>query len=224
MDEIIKLFDQSISDNIFSRTEKREIKEKIKEKIFSDREIDFLRNKIFSFALEKIDKQENKNIVQWLEEANKALKIKGTEETKVYFSPGSECKSAILHELEKAEQQIDICIFTLSDNDISNKIIDRFNRGVNVRILSDNEKLLDKGSDIEFLKNKGIPIKIDQTRHHMHHKFAIFDNKSVLTGSYNWTRSAELYNHENIIISTDQKMISKFKNEFNNLWKEMSDF
>ena len=52
----------------------------------------------------------------------------------------------------------------------------------------------------------------------MHHKFFIVDKKLVLTGSYNWTRSAALYNQENVISTDDEFVVEKFLNEFEKLW------
>lgn len=62
---------------------------------------------------------------------------------------------------------------------------------------------------------------IDDTLNHMHHKFAIKDKFEVLTGSFNWTRSASKYNNENIIISNDPELIDKFDTDFKNLWNKM---
>lgn len=58
----------------------------------------------------------------------------------------------------------------------------------------------------------------------MHHKFAIIDNEAVLTGSYNWTRSAANYNHENILITHDRDTVLAYCQEFDKLWKEMQDY
>ena len=59
-----------------------------------------------------------------------------------------------------------------------------------VRVLSDAEKSQDRGSDIRALEQVGIPVVLDDGPAHMHHKFAVFDSSRVLTGSFNWTRSA----------------------------------
>ncbi len=227
MDNIIKLFEESIADEIFGSFERKNIKQQLQENNLSKREIDFIRSKIFDIALVKIDASNYKIIVEWLENANKALNGLEKEvqkEVETYFSPGSECKSAIIKSISQAQKSLDICVFTISDNEISNKIIEAHRRKVTVRIISDNEKLLDKGSDIQMLSDAGIPVKIDNTSNHMHHKFVIIDNKSVLTGSYNWTRSAELYNHENVIVIDNQANTLLFKNEFEKLWREMSNF
>lgn len=227
MKKIIELFEESVSDEIFGRSEKREIKQKLSNQNLSKREVDFLRSKIFDIAFAKINADNNLNILTWLENANKALNVRQKEikeDAEVYFSPGKDCKVAILTEIGSALNNLDICVFTISDNEICRKIIERHKRGVKVRIISDNEKQHDRGSDIDELSRAGIEVKIDNTRHHMHHKFAVIDNEKVITGSYNWTRSAEVYNHENIIVLNDKKVTEAYKDEFKKLWKEMVDF
>ena len=55
----------------------------------------------------------------------------------------------------------------------------------------------------------------------MHHKFAIFDNKTLLTGSYNWTRSAARNNEENFIVTADRLLVQRFDSEFEQLWQKL---
>jgi phosphatidylserine/phosphatidylglycerophosphate/cardiolipin synthase-like enzyme len=139
-------------------------------------------------------------------------------ENQVYFSPGEDCVNHIIDLINEAYNQIDICVFTISDDRISRAIVDAMKNGVEIRIISDNFKVEDTGSDIEDLSRVGIPVKLDTTENHMHHKFMIIDEKIVVTGSYNWTRSAALYNQENIISTDDEEVVSKFSNEFEKLW------
>ena len=145
-------------------------------------------------------------------------------ETQVYFSPGEECVNHIIDLINEAYNQLDVCVFTISDDRISRAIVDAMKNGVDVRIISDNFKLEDTGSDIEDLCRVGIPVKLDTTENHMHHKFMIVDKKIVLTGSYNWTRSAALYNQENIISSDDEFVVEKFVSEFEKLWLSCEEF
>ncbi|MFC6999029.1 phospholipase D-like domain-containing protein [Rufibacter roseus] len=147
-----------------------------------------------------------------------------TVETGVFFSPGDECLQAILKFIKGAQASLKICVFTISDDRISKAIVEAYERGVEVLLLTDNEKLYDKGSDIRDLAAAGLEIRVDNTHNHMHHKFAIADNRHVLTGSYNWTRSAALYNHENILITSDKHTAVAYCQEFDRLWKEMVPF
>ena len=145
-------------------------------------------------------------------------------ENQVFFSPGEDCVNHIIDLINEAYIQLDICVFTISDDRISRAIVEAMKNGVEIRIISDNFKVEDTGSDIEDLSRVGIPVKLDTTDNHMHHKFMIVDNKIVLTGSYNWTRSAALYNQENILSMDDEEVVSKFSNEFEKLWLNCEEF
>ena len=145
-------------------------------------------------------------------------------ENQVYFSPGEDCVNHIIDLINEAYTQLDICVFTISDDRISRALVEAMKNGVEIRIISDNFKVEDTGSDIEDLSRVGIPVKLDTTDNHMHHKFMIVDNKIVLTGSYNWTRSAALYNQENILSMDDEEVVSKFSNEFEKLWLSYDEF
>ncbi|WP_181304023.1 phospholipase D-like domain-containing protein [Rufibacter sp. XAAS-G3-1] len=140
----------------------------------------------------------------------------------VYFSPGEECLTAILECIHAATSSLKICVFTISDDRITNALLLAHRKGVKIQLLTDNEKLFDKGSDIRQLAQAGLKVKVDNTSNHMHHKFAIIDHTHVLTGSYNWTRSAALYNHENVLVTSDAHVVASYAEEFNRLWEEMS--
>ena len=61
----------------------------------------------------------------------------------------------------------------------------------------------------------------DSTEAHMHHKFAIADNDLLLTGSYNWTRSASTENNENVIVTNHEKLVAPFREEFDKMWRAL---
>jgi cardiolipin hydrolase len=144
-------------------------------------------------------------------------------ENQVYFSPGEDCVNHIIDLINEAYSQLDICVFTISDDRITRAIVDAMKIGVEVRIISDNFKVEDTGSDVKDLSRVGIPVKLDNTDNHMHHKFCVVDKKIVLTGSYNWTRSAALYNQENVISTDDELVVEKFLSEFEKLWLTCED-
>ncbi len=142
--------------------------------------------------------------------------------SKAYFSPGTECQQAIISAIDNAKSSIKICVFTISDDQITRAILDAHRRNIAIKLLTDNEKLFDQGSDIRELAQARVEIRTDNTRNHMHHKFAIIDHQVLLTGSYNWTRSAALYNHENLIVTNGKELVQDFLVEFDKLWQEMT--
>lgn len=147
-----------------------------------------------------------------------------TNMTKAYFSPGEDCVNAIVQVLQHAKKNIDICVFTISDDKISREIIACHRKNIKVRIITDNEKLHDLGSDITQMAKAGITIRIDNTTAHMHHKFMIADNAILVNGSYNWTKSAATANQENIIVSDEKNFVATFAKQFEKMWKEMEAY
>ncbi len=140
-------------------------------------------------------------------------------EARAYFSPGDECLKAIRACFDEARETADVCVFTITDDRIREAIVAARRRGVVVRVISDNDKSLDEGSDIEPLRRAGIEVRLDETEAHMHHKFAVFDGRRLLNGSYNWTRSAANYNEENVIVTDDDALVRAFTAEFERLWE-----
>jgi cardiolipin hydrolase len=52
----------------------------------------------------------------------------------------------------------------------------------------------------------------------------IRDKKSLLTGSYNWTRSAERFNQENVLLIQDEGVVQPYQNEFTRLWHQLPPY
>ena len=226
MEEIITLLEKSIENFRLETSEKKELKAKIKEANFNKRERDFLRSKIFDIAIANQHLLSKPELIDWIEECNKLSLPSKVHQSGNYafFSPGNSCRSAIVSKMKAAKNSLKVCVFTISDNEIRDEILIAHKRGIAIKIISDNDKSFDAGSDIDFLSKKGIQIKIDQTTNHMHHKFCIVDNEVLITGSYNWTRSAAERNQENIVISQDHTLLKSFIKEFDQLWHHMVDY
>jgi phosphatidylserine/phosphatidylglycerophosphate/cardiolipin synthase-like enzyme len=181
----------------------------------------FVRNRAFDLIKEYSRKHpESEPPYKWLEQVMKSLDNSSPAATvsEVVFSPGEDCLNALLGLIQGAHKDLQICVFTISENRLRDALLDAHQRGVNVRIITDNDKTEDKGSDIDWLDHKGVPVRVDRTRHHMHHKFVIADSKQIATGSFNWTKSATLYNHENILLLNNENVIRDFAEEFERLW------
>lgn len=185
-----------------------------------------IRRLAFEVAHEALRDAGDRPVLAWLEALLKVLdRLEPKPEGQVaeaYFSPKDECWRRIVQLLDAARQRVDICVFTITDNRLSDAILTAHRRGVAVRVLTDDEKASDEGSDIGRLQEAGIPLRTDRTMHHMHHKFAIFDGGLLLNGSYNWTRGAALYNEENFIVTDERRLISAYSQAFEQLWNQLS--
>ncbi|XP_002163305.3 uncharacterized protein LOC100209424 [Hydra vulgaris] len=113
---------------------------------------------------------------------------------------------------------IDVCIFVITSQDLSEILIKLHKKGVIVRIITDYEKMDLNNSQIEQFRANGIQVRHDKTSFLMHHKFAIIDGKTLINGSFNWTNQAITGNQENLIITNNQLLIKPFKDQFEKLW------
>ncbi len=224
-EQIDDLLKRTLDDFRVSRGEKRILEGLVREHGDSEQQLGFLRHRAFAVARESIVGPEGIAAMEWLEAVVKVFQPREEPDqnsSQVYFSPGDDCPQIIINQLERASRSIDICVFTITDNRIADAIRDAFVRGIAVRIISDNDKSLDLGSDIERLMGLGISIRIDQTKHHMHHKYAVFDQKTTLTGSYNWTRSADKHNDENFLITSESEINRAYSGHFERLWNALA--
>lgn len=139
---------------------------------------------------------------------------------RAYFSPGTACRDAIHDAIDGAMRTLDVCVFTITDDYLSKALAAAHRRGVALRIITDNDKGQDPGSDVERLAQLGIRVRLDRNEYHMHHKFAIVDGRTLLNGSYNWTRGAFAFNQENVIVSQDPALLSAFQHSFDALWQQ----
>lgn len=191
-------------------------------------QIRFLRNR--AFALVRELSREPANIepaLKWLEQVIKTLDTCSApvraEQASAHFSPGESCRRKIRDLCQQARKSVDICVYTVSDDQLSEEILACHQRGVTVRVISDNEKQYDAGSDIQWLRDKGVPLRIDSGPYHMHHKFALFDGRLLLNGSFNWTRSATTSNEENLLVIDHPQLLADYAREFESLWSRYAD-
>jgi phosphatidylserine/phosphatidylglycerophosphate/cardiolipin synthase-like enzyme len=225
LERLIKIFEKTFADKKFSRAEKKAVTRLLEEDyLLNKSQRDFLRGKIFDIAREGVQGHQDQAVITWLETAGKLLIDSYDQDSAVYFSPGDYCQRVIIGELKQVLSSVDICVYTISDNYITGEILGCRERNVSVRIITDDEKINDSGSDIKTLSRAGIDVHVDNSPYHMHHKFAIFDNAKVLTGSYNWTRSAAQHNQENILMTDYKQVVSTYKEEFDRLWNSTKPF
>ncbi|MEO0472833.1 MAG: phospholipase D-like domain-containing protein, partial [Bacteroidota bacterium] len=176
MPNLEELFRQTFEDKVFTRKERQALSKILKEEKLDEQELSVLRAKVFDMVSEDWREHEDQMILNWLYAASKLLlPANESVRTEVFFSPGEACRSAIIKGFRSARHTADVCVFTISDNVITKEILHCHRRGVRVRIITDNDKIHDRGSDIFQMAEAGIPTKIDSTDYHMHHKFAIFD-------------------------------------------------
>ncbi|MCG6186753.1 phospholipase D-like domain-containing protein [Maribellus maritimus] len=180
-----------------------------------------LRNQLFERAKFLEASKSPEQIILWLEKCFQIIDKYSFSFNRVFFSPGNGIKESIEKLLREARLSVDLCVFTITDYELARQILACQKRKMRVRIITDDEKILDHGSVIMKLKKAGIQIKTDHSHYHMHNKFGIIDNRIVITGSFNWTYTATKHNQENLLATSNFDIVKQYQTEFNRLWEEM---
>ena len=141
-------------------------------------------------------------------------------ETKVYFSPNGGCQEAVVTEINKAHKSIDIAMFALTSREIAHALVEAKQRHVKIRITLNIAQIKDSFSKCKYLIAKGINVKFKMGPGLMHDKFAVIDDREVITGSFNWTVSAEKKNSENLLVIKDRDIAWKYTKQFKSLWTQ----
>ena len=129
--------------------------------------------------------------------------------------------TGLLHETTRS---IDGALYRFNHPGLAQAMEAAAQRGVRVRLLVDGNKYRESRSTQELLAGALLPFRLAFGRQgrgsKMHHKFVVLDQRTVLTGSYNWTLESEDENQENILILRDPYSVHAYSEEFEALWSE----
>jgi len=147
-------------------------------------------------------------------------------EPEAYFSPNGGIRDRLLRAINHTKATIDLAIFDFTSGELAGALLAAKERGVTIRIVADARQAQGKHSEIPFLLEKGVKVRLARGngRGIMHHKFAIFDGKLLVAGSYNWTDSAERFNHENALVLDDSEIIRRYQARFEHLFNGRETF
>jgi len=134
-----------------------------------------------------------------------------TPDLKVYFSPHGGCTEAVVRAVNEARKQILVEAYSFTSDPIAQALIEAEKRGVDVEVILDRSQEQARGSDADLIVEGGVPTFIDPAYRIAHDKVMIIDGSRVITGSFNFTRSAEDYNAENLlVISNDPPLAAQY--------------
>jgi len=137
----------------------------------------------------------------------------------VYFSPEDHPRNHYLPVVSQARQSIVFMAFNFTDDDLARLLIAKAHQGVKVQGVFDaRQAATSRGNDYETLRRAGLDVRRDGNPYAMHHKVIIVDGKTVIFGSYNFTRSAETRNDENLLIVHDPLLAARFMEEFQRVY------
>lgn len=132
-----------------------------------------------------------------------------------YFTPSKDIKSRIITELRRERSSLQAALYIFTDKEIAQEMVKAKKRGVSIEVICDETTFNSEWGKIPYLHEHEIPVYIYEGGNEdiMHHKFWIFSNNRVITGSYNPTRRASR-NYENIVVIDDALIARQYEAAF----------
>ncbi len=143
-----------------------------------------------------------------------SLTVDGTL-VEVYYSPEDGTAARLLELIAGAQHSLRFLAFSFTSDDIAGAILDRAQAGVSVAgVLDAGQAGSNTGGEYENLLQAGLDVRLDGNPSRMHHKVIIIDEAVVVTGSYNFSASAENRNDENTLVIHNPEIAARFLAEF----------
>ena len=154
---------------------------------------------------------------------NPTITLDGTR-IDTYFSPDDHVLSALYALLSDSQESIYFLAFSFTSNELGEIVRTKAEDGLVVKGVMDKEQVASNtGTEYDPFRQAGLDVRIDGNPGQMHHKVFIVDGKIVAFGSYNFSRSAEERNDENVIIVYNEAIANFFMQEFDRVYAEASD-
>jgi phosphatidylserine/phosphatidylglycerophosphate/cardiolipin synthase-like enzyme len=130
----------------------------------------------------------------------------------VYFSPNGDCSDAIIKEVDSAKSEVLVQAYYFTSAPIGKALIDAHKRGIRVEVILDRSQVKPDGQycPAKFFFDAGISVYIDSAHQIAHNKIMIIDRATVITGSFNFTRTAEERNAENLLVIPSKELAVKY--------------
>lgn len=174
--------------------------------------------------------------------------IIGGAQVRLKFSPAAKdaareqtSNGLIATAIAGSKKNIDMALFVASDRYLSNILEGKSQQNIQIRALVDSRfayrdysitldmwgiqsakdcKLGTNNAWKQPLKTVGVPNLV--TGDLLHHKFAILDHSSVITGSHNWTMAGNHTNDEALVVIQNEKVAAHFQREYDRLYQDAS--
>ena len=232
--ELEEFLSRSLDDDRLSRGERQVFKELLDDMSPDVHEQQVLLHRAFELARERLHDGRDRALVDWIEEVVKVLRpaagrpegggpLAGLRQAEAWFTPSERALSRLCSLLANCRKSIELCMFTITHDQLAEALLAAWKRRVKVRIVTDDEKSHDLGSDVHRLQRAGIDLRMDSSPAHMHNKFAVLDAELLVTGSFNWTRSAVSMNQESFLVTPDPVLVQAHHEEFERLWGRFSN-
>lgn len=148
------------------------------------------------------------------------LSIDGTR-LEVYFSPDDGTAAHLVNLIESAQESIYFLAYSFTADDLAAAMLARSNAGVTVSgVFEQIQYRSNIGTEFDLFRLNDVDVRLDGNPRSMHHKVMIIDRSIVVTGSYNFSASAEDSNDENTLVIYNPEIAALYLDEFQRIVNE----
>ena len=144
--------------------------------------------------------------------------------------------------IQNASKSIDLVLFVFSEQQIANVLQEKHQQGIRIQGVFDRgfayryySEVLDMLGATSYLRCQAEaennpwlnPLNTISTAQlamgdKLHHKFTVIDHETVITGSQNWSKTANVNNDESLVILHNVQVSKHFLQEFKRLYRSAS--
>ena len=108
-----------------------------------------------------------------------------------FFSPEGGCTEAVIAELQRAQRSVLVQAYSFTSAPIAKALVEAHDRGVMITVILDKSDRTEQYSAADFVQHAGIATYIDDKHAIAHNKIMLIDGRTIITGSFNFTKQAE---------------------------------
>jgi phosphatidylserine/phosphatidylglycerophosphate/cardiolipin synthase-like enzyme len=136
----------------------------------------------------------------------------------VYFTPSANAAAAIVKAIDASEREVLVQAYGFTHNAMAQALVRAHQRGVKVRVLLDQKSQTTNRYVIGVLTDAEMAVRQDGNHAIAHNKLMVIDGTIVITGSFNFTNSAETRNAENVLILKSTDLAETYRLQWQNHW------
>lgn len=136
----------------------------------------------------------------------------------IYFTPPSNVAAAVIDVIDQSKAEVLVQAYGFTHNGIAQALVRAHGRGVQVKVLLDAKTDTTNRYVTDLLIAQQILLRLDASHAIAHNKVIVVDEELVITGSFNFTNSAQTRNAENLLVLKSTELAKSYKSNWQTHW------
>lgn len=135
------------------------------------------------------------------------------------FTPPAGVAKHVVDAIDRAQQEVLVQAYGFTHNALAQAVIRAHQRGLKVSVLLDEKSDHTNRYVLTLFKDAQVNVRLDGKHAIAHNKVMVIDGDIVVTGSFNFTNSAETRNAENLLILKGGQLGAAYRENWLQHWQ-----